>query len=193
MVFTRKSFMTTLGVSGLALGMMVGGAPAALAQDEVATPPAAAAEAAAEAEAAGGPRADHLAQREELYADFTAALAAELGIASGDEVDAAIRAAMMTVIDQQEAEGLLTYGQAEALKILVATSDVPLGPSMMGGHERIGMFRGHFDDKGGREHHILIGRDGHEGHGGMWQEDDDGPAEQGADDATTEDEADASS
>ena len=71
--------------------------------------------------------------RQELYAEFTAALADELGTPSSDEVDAAIRVAMMTVVDARVDEGLLTAGQAEALKTLIATSDVPLGPGPMFG------------------------------------------------------------
>jgi hypothetical protein len=71
--------------------------------------------------------------RTELYAEFTAALADELGIGDANEVDAAIRVAMMTVVDARVDDGLLTVGQAEALKTLIATSDVPLGLGPMFG------------------------------------------------------------
>ena len=57
---------------------------------------------------------DPMQKRVELYAQFTAALADELGIGSADEVDAAIRMAMMTVIDGQVGDDGLTAGQAEA-------------------------------------------------------------------------------
>lgn len=76
----------------------------------------------------------------ELYAEFTSALADELGIANADEVDAAIRIAMMSVIDARVDDGILTAGKAEALKFLIATSDVPL-PAMGGfGPHPGGMF-----------------------------------------------------
>jgi hypothetical protein len=71
--------------------------------------------------------------REELYAEFTAALADELGISNSDEVDAGIRGAMMTLVDARVDDGLLTPGQAEALKIVIATSDVPVGSGPMFG------------------------------------------------------------
>jgi hypothetical protein len=125
-LLNRKSFVNTVGVAGLGLGLMsgtIGAAPSAMAQEEDATP----------ARAATQDVDDPFAKRADLYADFTAALAEELGLASPDEADAAIRIAMMAVIDDQVAEDLLTAGQAEALKFLVATADVPLGPGMMPG------------------------------------------------------------
>jgi hypothetical protein len=141
----RKGFVSALGTAGLGLGLIAaaaGGVPGALAQD-AATP----ALAQDESEAAEGEVRERLRSsemREELYAEFTAALADELGIGNSDEVDAAIRVAMMTVVDARVDDGLLTAGQAEALKTLIATSDVPLGPGpifgpppgafMRGGH-----------------------------------------------------------
>ena len=130
----RKAFVTTLGTAGLGLGLIVsavGGAPGALAQD-TATP--------ALAQNQSGSGQDEVREplrsgqiREEVYAEFTAALADELGIGNADEVDAAIRVAMMTVVDARVDDGLLTIGQGEALKTLIATSDVPLGPGPMFG------------------------------------------------------------
>jgi hypothetical protein len=130
----RKTFVTTLGTAGLSLGLVMattGGAPRALAQ-ETATP------ALAQDESGSGEdgarerfRSDEM--RQALYAEFTAALADELGVGNSDEVDAAIRVAMMTVVDARVDDGLLTFGQAEALKTLIATSEVPLGPGPMFG------------------------------------------------------------
>jgi hypothetical protein len=130
----RKTFVTTLGTAGLGLGLIMattGGAPGALAQ-EAATP------ALAQDESGSGDggvrerfRSDEM--RQALYAEFTAALSDELGVGNSDEVDAAIRVAMMTVVDARVDDGLLTVGQAEALKTLIATSDVPLGPGPMFG------------------------------------------------------------
>jgi hypothetical protein len=123
----RKSLVTTLGTAGLGLGLIVAmaGGPSASAQ-EVSPTLAQDESEAGEGEVRERPRWDEL--REQFYAEFTAALADELGIGNSDEVDAAIRVAMMTVVDARADDGLLTAGQAEALKTLIATSDVPLGP-----------------------------------------------------------------
>ena len=137
----RKTFVTALGTAGLGLGLIattVGSVSDAMAQEAATT---------ARAQEEDGEVRDQLRSgemREELYAEFTAALADELGIGNSDEVDAAIRVAMMTVVDARVDDGLLTAGQAEALKVLIATSDVPLGPGavfgpppgafMLGGH-----------------------------------------------------------
>ena len=40
---------------------------------------------------------------------------------------------MMTVVDARVDDGFFSVGQAEALKTLIATSDVPLGPGPMFG------------------------------------------------------------
>jgi hypothetical protein len=149
----RKTFVTTLGAMGLGLGAVVaplGAAPAANAQEAETQPE----------EGPAGPFEERLAQHAEMYADFTAALAEELGVGNADEVDAAIRLAIMTVIDQREADGLLTYGQAEALKTLVATSDVPFGPVLMAGGAHQDMIVARFGP-GGPEHgdgHVFPGR-----------------------------------
>jgi hypothetical protein len=130
----RKGLVTTLGTAGLGVGLIAaaaGGVPGAVAQ-EAATP----ALAQDQSESGEDERRVRLRSgeiREELYAEFTAALADELGIGNSDEVDAAIRVAMMTVVDARVDDGLLTVGQAEALKTLIATSDVPLGPGPMFG------------------------------------------------------------
>lgn len=99
-------------------------------------------------------------KRAELYAEFTQALADELGISDADQVDAAIRIAMMSVVDARVDEGLLTEGKAEALKFLIATSDVPVPAMGMGGHHG-GMFiAAHRPGFGPGGDHMLPGRAG---------------------------------
>src|SRR5687767_9313798 len=130
----RKGFVTALGTAGLGLGLIAaatGSVPGALAQD--AATPALAQDESGTGEGEVRERLRSGEVREELYAEFTAALADELGAGNADEVDAAIRVAMMTVVDARVDDGLLTVGQAEALKTLIATSDVPLGPGPMFG------------------------------------------------------------
>jgi hypothetical protein len=72
---------------------------------------------------------DHEALRVEAYNEFTQALADELGIDDPDEVDAAIRGAMMSVVDSNVG---LTKETAEAQKVLIAAADVPIGPAYRG-------------------------------------------------------------
>jgi hypothetical protein len=72
---------------------------------------------------------DHEALRVEAYNEFTQALADELAIDDPDEVDAAIRLAMMAVVDSNVG---LTKETAEAQKALIATADVPIGPAYRG-------------------------------------------------------------
>ena len=99
--------------------------------------------------------------RKEVYAEFTAALADELGIDKSDDVDAAIRVAMMTVVDSRVDDGLLTAGQGEALKTLIATSEVPLGPGPMFGPPPGAFIRGgHGPGEDGRFLPIRGGRPG---------------------------------
>ena len=166
----RKTFVTALGTAGLGMGLIVataGGVPGALAQ-ESATP----AQAQDEAETGEGEVRERLRSgemREELYAEFTAALADELGIGNSDEVDAAIRVAMMSVVDARVDDGFFSVGQAEALKTLIATSDVPLGPGpmfvpppgafMRGGHG-FGEEDRFFPVRGGDEEWIIQAEDG---------------------------------
>jgi hypothetical protein len=146
-----KALVTMLGTAGLGLGLIVaatGGAPGASAH-QTSTPVTAQDESGTEeGEVQVRLRSDE--KRQALYAEFTAALADELGIGNADEVDAAIRVAMMTLVDARVDDGLLTVGQAEALKTLIATSDVPLGPGPMfapppGAFMRGGHWRGHND------------------------------------------------
>jgi hypothetical protein len=73
--------------------------------------------------------ADIEEKRVEAYNEFTQALADELGIDDPDEVDAAIRIAMMSVVDSNAG---LTEDGAESLKALIATADVPIGPAYRG-------------------------------------------------------------
>ena len=133
----RKGIGTALGTVGLGLGLIVAiasGVSDAEAQ-ETSTPGVAQDESGSgEGEALGRPRLGEM--RAELYAEFTAALADELGIGSADEVDAAIRVAMMSLVDTRVDDGLLTAGQGEALKVLIATSDAPLGPGPVFGPPR---------------------------------------------------------
>jgi hypothetical protein len=166
----RKALVTTLATAGLGLGLIVAttcGAPGASAQ-ETSTPVVAQ----GESETGEGDVRVHLRSdemRQELYAEFTAALADELGIANADEVDAAIRIAMMTLVDARVDDGLLTAGQAEALKVLIATSDVPLGLGPMFGPPPGAFFRGglgfgeegrFFPIRGGEEGWIIHAADG---------------------------------
>jgi hypothetical protein len=127
----RKAFVTRLGTTGLGLGLIVGtaGAPGVSAQ-EASTPTPAQPESGSEKGEVREPLRS-VETRQQLYAKFTAALADELGVGTADKIDAAIRAAMMTVVDAHVDDGLLTAGQGETLKILIATSDVPLGSDPM--------------------------------------------------------------
>ncbi len=76
-----------------------------------------------------GESEDHEALRVEAYNEFTQALADELGIDDPDELDAAIRIAMMSVVDSNVG---LTKDTAEWQKALIATADVPIGPAYRG-------------------------------------------------------------
>lgn len=198
----RKAFVTKLGTAGLGLGLTVataGNAPGVLAQ-EASTPVLAQDESeTGESEVREGLHSGEA--REELYAEFTAALADELGINDSDEVDAAIRVAMMTVVDARVDEGLLTAGQAEALKVLIATSDVPLGPGPMFGPPPGVFMRGMHEQ--GEEGRFFPGKDGDKewtirGDGGSRADDEadrDAQSDQDTNDdsPTNEDEDDASS
>jgi hypothetical protein len=119
----RKSFVMSLGVAGLGLvATGVGSGSRALAQD-AATPAAG---------TTAGQTATRETMRQELYTEFTQALASELNITNADEVDAAIRKAIMSVIDAHVSDGMLTQGQAEALKTIVATAEAPIAPGFFG-------------------------------------------------------------
>jgi hypothetical protein len=120
----RKSFLAGLGAAGLGLATgLADGASSAMAQEDDAQETTLLEDILLR---------DPMQKRVELYNAFTAALAAELNVGSADEVDGAIRIAIMNVIDDQVGEDGLTAGQAEALKHLVATSEVPVGPMMFG-------------------------------------------------------------
>lgn len=69
------------------------------------------------------------ALRVENYREFTQALADELGIDDPDEVDAAIRGAMMSQVDANTG---LAKDERERQKALIATADVPIGPAYRG-------------------------------------------------------------
>ncbi len=130
----RKSFVTGLGVAGLGLGMSVaalGGVPGVSAQEGDATP-------AVEAEEAHA-RFGEL--QTELYAAFTAALAEELGSGDATQMDSGIRAALAAVVDGYAGDDLVTPGQAIALKGLIETAEVPIGPGPLMGHERVRIVR----------------------------------------------------
>jgi hypothetical protein len=73
--------------------------------------------------------ADIEEKRVEAYNEFTQALADELNIDDPNEVDAAIRLAMMSVVDSNVG---LTEDTAEWQKALIATADVPIGPAYRG-------------------------------------------------------------
>lgn len=138
---TRKNFVTTLGVAGLGLGMTaaaLGGAPAAGAQDADAPSAAEAAEMKARFEE----------MQAELYAAFTAALAEELGTGDAAQVDGGIRAALAAVVDGFAGDDLVTPGQATAVKALIETAEVPVGPGPLMGHDRF-RFAGGMGPAGG--------------------------------------------
>lgn len=67
--------------------------------------------------------------RVEAYHEFTQALADELGIDDPDEVDAAIRGALMAGVDAND--GLDKDGREE-LKELITDADAPIGPTIRG-------------------------------------------------------------
>jgi hypothetical protein len=182
----RKALVTTLATAGLGLGLLVataGGAPGAFAQ--ISATPALAQDASGVEEGESRERLRSGEIREELYAEFTAALADELGIANSDEVDAAIRVAMMTVVDARVDDGLLTAGQSEALKSLIATSHVPLGPGplfgpppgafMRGGHGHGGEGR-FFPIRGGDRDWIIQADEGSRADAG--EDDDDASSDE---------------
>jgi hypothetical protein len=70
----------------------------------------------------GGERGGHEDLRVEYDHEFTQALADELGLDDPDEVDAAIRIAMMSVVDANVG---LTKDTKEWQKALIATADTP--------------------------------------------------------------------
>lgn len=74
-------------------------------------------------------RGDHEALRVEAYHEFTQALADELGIHDPEEIDAAIRAAMMATVDANT--GLSKSGREEQ-KALIAEAEAPIGPTYRG-------------------------------------------------------------
>jgi hypothetical protein len=97
----------------------------------------------------------------EIYNEFTQALADELGIDNSDDVDAAIRIAMMSVIDSHVDDGMLTKGKAEALKALVATADVPIAPGFaFGPHPGAFFIAGHGPGFGPGVGPMMPGREG---------------------------------
>ena len=128
----RKTFVTSLGVGGLGLAMTAAALGGALAQDAESTPAGAAEQAHA--------RFDEL--HAELYAVFTAALAEEIGTGDAAQVDAGIREALAAVVDGYASDDLVTAGQATALKALIETVEVPVGPGPLLGHERVRFVRG---------------------------------------------------
>ncbi|MEZ4562837.1 MAG: hypothetical protein R2853_08880 [Thermomicrobiales bacterium] len=120
---SRKSFLTSLGAAGVGAGLLRF-APAAAAQDTDE-------DRRDEPEGMMEP-GDWETRRTEMYAAFTEALATELGNTTADDVDAAIRKAIMSLIDDHVSDDELTRGQAEALKVIVATTDVPIMPGFLG-------------------------------------------------------------
>jgi hypothetical protein len=200
----RKAFVTRLGAAGLGLGLALGvgrGGPA-VAQTE-ATPPAGTTTAGpAGPTGSKGPMEQRLEMRQELYTEFTAALAKELNIANPDDVDAGIRKAMMAVVDSKVTDGTLTAGQGEAIKTLIATAEAPIAPGlgfgpgpvaiMHGGPEGgcgMGPSRGMGPGRGGHDDWKDRGR----GMPGGQDRDNAGPAYPGNDDTQDEDDAESSS
>ena len=72
---------------------------------------------------------DYESLRTEAYREFTQALADELGIDDADAVDAAIRNAMIAMVNANDG---LTREGAEEQKALIAVADVPIGPAYRG-------------------------------------------------------------
>ena len=126
---SRKSFLTSLGAAGVGAGLLRFAPPAAAqdTDDDSRDEP----EGADETEGMVAPE-DWEDKRTEMYAAFTEALATELGDTTADDVDAAIRKAIMSLIDAHVSDDELTKGQAEALKVIVATTDAPIMPGFMG-------------------------------------------------------------
>ncbi len=77
----------------------------------------------------GEERGDDESLRAAAYQEFTQALADELGIDDPDEVDAAIRSAMMAVVDANDG---LNQDTKEWQKALIAAAEVPIGPAYRG-------------------------------------------------------------
>jgi hypothetical protein len=77
----------------------------------------------------GDERGDHDVLRVEAYNEFTQALADELGIDDPDEVDAAIRSAMMAGVDANDG---LTKTSKEEMKALITGAEAPVGPTIRG-------------------------------------------------------------
>ena len=148
----RKAFVTTLGAAGLGLGLTAagGGPGAALAHAHPmpysrfrygawywATRRTAAA-AGAVLHGLHGSAGRSVAGHEPGRSCKGAMQGGQGGMQGGnmptgvDVVDAAIRNAIMAVIDAWHSNGHLTYGQAEALKTLIATSPAPIGPGPLG-------------------------------------------------------------
>jgi hypothetical protein len=102
----RKSFLAGLGAAGLGLAAgMTRGTSSAMAQEDDAEETTLLEDVLLR---------DPMQKRLEMYNAFTAALAAELNVGSADEVDGAIRIAIMNFIDVQVGEDGLTACQAEA-------------------------------------------------------------------------------
>lgn len=74
-------------------------------------------------------RGDHDDLRIEAYHEFTQALADELGIDDPDDIDAAIRAAMMATVDANTG---LSQAGADQQKALIADAAAPIGPTYRG-------------------------------------------------------------
>ncbi len=77
----------------------------------------------------GGDSGGHDALRVAVYREFTQALADELGIDDPDEVDAAIRAAIMAGVDANDG---LNKDSKEELKALITDAEAPIGPTIRG-------------------------------------------------------------
>lgn len=122
----RKRFVNTLGAAGLGLGLLVGagGAPSGMALEKEGAL-ACQGDDARDVLVAG----DQEALRVKAYNGFTRALADELGIDDPNEIDAAIRAAMMAEVD---ANARLSRDGAEQQKALIAAAAAPVGPAYRG-------------------------------------------------------------
>jgi hypothetical protein len=174
-----RGLLTTVGVTALGLGVLIGGStgtPFAFAQEST---PSAQTPAQTQAQQTN----DWEAQKAQDYDDFISSLATELGDDKA-AVDTAIRTALKQQVDAKQAAGELSVEQSAAIKAVIDVSQAPLFAGLAGHGEMHG-----FDGHGGFEGRGPRGDDDHGGKmpGGMRppaQPGDEQGEDQGADQAT---------
>lgn len=160
-----RGLLTTVGVTALGLGVLIGGStgtPFAFAQES--TP-----SSQTPAQSQQQQKDDWEAKQAQDYDDFITSLATELGDDKA-AVDTAIRTALKQQVDAKQSAGELSVEQAAAIKAVIDVSQAPLfagmgGPGGMHGFEG----RGDFGEHGGFEGRGPRGGDDHDGKmpGGM--------------------------